>query len=274
MKQFRRRRIGDSETSLASQLMGLSLFIMLLAFFIVLNAISSDQQKKSTRVLNSLASTFGVEFDGADMQPSTVPEEEEAQGKGDALDQMEALFRAQITGVEAFQDKGRGFMHIRMPLERFSAAVMALGQGSLKDGGNGAGGGFFLPTLVSLMKSSEAGHPYRMDIIYNLPRNPALMQNDDPRQVTAATERLTGFARQLGETGLPPRLLSIGLHKAAEEKDVGAIDLFFRVHTPFSPVEGAEAAAETGNAGAGEKAKTEAAPQGESAPTTQEGKTP
>ena len=57
-----RRRRGSAGTakSVSSQLLGLSLFIMLLAFFIVLNAISNFEESKIKPVMANLSHTFAA----------------------------------------------------------------------------------------------------------------------------------------------------------------------------------------------------------------------
>ena len=58
MKHRRRKISGDSGGSSGGQLLAMSLFIMLLAFFIVLNAISNYENSKVKPVLQSIELTF------------------------------------------------------------------------------------------------------------------------------------------------------------------------------------------------------------------------
>jgi hypothetical protein len=92
---------------------------------------------------------------------------------------------------------------------------------------------FFLPTLVSIMKSSQQGLPYRMDMVLHVKDNPALMQNRDPKKLGQVLSRGARFADQLQKSGLPQKLIGVGI----EEGDVNTIDIVFRPHEPFTPIE-------------------------------------
>ncbi len=212
---------------MASQLMGLSLFIMLLAFFIVLNAISNFDEVKQHKTIASVTETFGSEMAEEDLKPSVRPDEEKSINEGDTLDKMEALFNAHIAGILVEQDKERGVMHMRMPLEKFEAAVAGITGGADDEEAN------FAQTVITLMKTEARGHPYRMDMVVNVEQAPAQMQNEMPKKTGQIMQRAAALGIQLENNGLPKRLMSVGLNKGT----VGDIDLYFRKHTPFSPVD-------------------------------------
>ena len=105
---------------MANQYLGLSLFIMLLSFFIILNSMSNFDEIKSSPVLNSISMTFAQEK----VEDHTDPgfEEDTTQDSvrsGDTLDQLEELFRSQITGIEAEKNRLGTMMHVRIPLSQF-----------------------------------------------------------------------------------------------------------------------------------------------------------
>lgn len=229
----RRRRIigGGTVVTLGSQLLSLSLFIMLLAFFIVLNAISSYEQTKVNPVVESISYAFASRLAAqqGDDHPSTGRSDETSSGEGDVLERMEALFTAEIPGAHTVVSQGRGEMYVRMPFDELEAAVIAAGRSA---GSSGVKKTPFLPTLVGLMKSDAAGRPYRMDMLLNIDANPAQMQNEKPGELGASLKRISRIAQRLESAGLSPRLISAGVQKGKD----GTVELLFRRHIPFNPL--------------------------------------
>jgi len=232
IKNRRRRNTSQTGAGAPTQLLNLSLFIMLLAFFIVLNALSSFEEVKSRPVMESLDQAFSSKIVKRDVLPSTVPDPVKSINEGDTVDRLDALFNAQISAFEATKSKSRGIMHVKLPVEEFSKAIMAVGQDDLTETKTiTASKKFFLPTLISILKSSEAGAPYRMDVVVHVSENPANMQNLQPAEMDRIINRVGQFSRKLEEAGMPQNLLSIGLQKGPEDE----VELFFRRHEPFSP---------------------------------------
>lgn len=236
--RHRRRRIETtgSDGGGGMQVLGLSLFIMLLAFFIVINAISSFEENKSSPVLQSLEQAFASRIaEQGDQQPSVAKSAEKALGEGHVLDRMQALFKSQIPDFDASVNKKRGTMHIEMSWADFNAAVLSLSGG----GANQVSGQqeYFLSALVALMKNASAGQPYRMDILLTLEDNPALLHNSEPQTMLRAGRVLTQAAAAIEKTGLPEKYLSIGV----KEGKRGMVEIFFQPHIPFNPLSGAAA---------------------------------
>jgi len=239
-KVRRRRRsvsTGDAK-SVSSQLLGLSLFIMLLAFFIVLNAISSYEETKVRPIMQSLGYTFASDMvdPSREDEPSVSEDEAKSIEEGDALERIKALFASQIPGYEAALSHRTGALYVKVPYDDFEAAVMALGQrNALQQEEKNAQflKGFFLPTLIALMKTDSMGMPYRMDMVLNLSDNPAALQNERPQQIAAMTKRMAAISQKLEAAGLSTKLVSMGMQKG----EVGTIELLFRQHVPYSPVD-------------------------------------
>jgi len=238
MIKNRRRRIASQAGSGApTQLLNLSLFIMLLAFFIVLNALSSFEEVKSRPVMESLDQAFSSKIVKRDILPSSVPDPVKSINEGDTVDRLDALFKAQISAFEATKSKSRGIMHVKLPLDEFSKAIMAVGQDDLTETKTiTASKKFFLPTLISILKSDQAGAPYRMDVVINVSENPANMQNLNPEEMDRIIDRVGQFSRKLERAGMPQNLLSVGLQKGPEDE----VEIFFRRHEPFPPSQSTE----------------------------------
>lgn len=234
--QFRRRKVNAAppQQSGGGQVLALSLFIMLLAFFIVLNAISSFEQTKVRPIMQSLEYAFATKLiDQEAPQPSVTKSPEKAQNEGDTLERLKALFSSQIPGSDPRVNRSRGVMHLTVSYEEFETAVFSIGQAVDASAEQAAGfSGNFLPMLVALLRNDSVGVPYRMDIMLNLPENPAHLQNQDPEQVAMAMRGLSMLAQKLEDAGLAQKLLSVGLQKGKS----GTVDLFFRPHIPFNPL--------------------------------------
>ena len=76
---------------MANQFLGLSLFIMLLSFFIILNAISSFEITKTQPILNSLSMTFASKQTDQQIIPGKVVSQSSQKMEGSALDKIEAF---------------------------------------------------------------------------------------------------------------------------------------------------------------------------------------
>ncbi len=237
MRNRRRRVSTGTSGGIAGQLLGLSLFVMMLAFFIILNAISSLDQTKARPVINSVGATFGARvFDEEVMDsPSVTKNEEKSVNEGNTVERIKALFSSQLPSAKLVVDERRGEMYAKVPYDDFESAVMAVGQGGRMDGASpeaAAFGKFFLPTLVALMKTDATGAPYRMDILVNIAENPAALQNDQPQQFAATINRIGGLAERIERAGLATKLISAGIKKG----DPKTVELIFRHHRPYNPL--------------------------------------
>ncbi len=216
---------------MANQFLGLSLFIMLLSFFIVLNSVSDFEIKKSNPVLNSLSLAFSLDT------PKQAPSEKaaaktEEMRKGSSLDKMQGLFEAKITGVEASQNRLGTVMHMRLPYAEFereitSSVLKNSGQDPLARQG-------FLPMLVSLLETKDSDEAYKMNMVVNLPISPAQALSEQNPEVFKTTKSLAAIALRLEKAGLPKKLITTGL----KQGDEGMIDIFFRRYEPFNPFVG------------------------------------
>ena len=225
---------------MANQFLGLSLFILLLSFFIILNRMSNFEENKSLPVVNSLAVAFSNKGAESNNPPSVAQDTTQASYReGDTLDRLQDLFRSQITGVDVKKNRLGTVMHVRVPLKKFEKEIMKQTpelQGSVLEGA----GGDFAPTLVSVLQTSNTKIPYRLDMILNVPASPAKLLNENPEEINARVKKVTAFAKRLEDSGLPKKLVSAGVGEGEE----GTIDLFFRRYMPFNPLGTQEPSAE------------------------------
>lgn len=233
---FRRRRRIESKpsSSTSGQMMTLSLFIMLLAFFIVLNSISSYEEEKTARVQRSVELAFSSSAQQEDYSPSVTPDPAKSINNGDAFERLEVLFESQISSFEMSKSQARGIMIVKVPYTKFSEAMLALDQKDLTKTPSRMDirENFFLPTLVSLLRTEIDGAPTRMEIYLNVDGNPAKIQNNEPQKLNEVMDKLGVFSAALEKQGIPQKLLNIGISKG----DSKFVNLVFKRYVPFSPV--------------------------------------
>ena len=220
---------------MANQFLGLSLFIMLLSFFIILNAISSFEITKTQPVLNSLSMTFAAKQTTEQIVPGKSKSETTQKREGSALDKLEALFKSQIAGVETKQNRLGTMMFVKMPFKDFQKAM----NNTLKAPKTSATGlptgtsdtMNFMPVLVSLLET-QRGVTYTMDMSYLTEAEPSVLLRDNGSLFNTANRSISNIAKQLEQAGLPKFQVSAGLKKGEE----GMAHLIFRRYEPFSPL--------------------------------------
>ena len=236
IKKRRRRNQTVSEGSVNSgQMMNLALFIMLLAFFIVLNAISSYEELKTEKVKRSIELAFSKDPDIKEDMPSVRDDPLKSLKEGHTFDRLDALFESQITSFESSHSKTIGVMMVKVPYDDFEKAIMTTGQKDLLQypSRQAVRGNFFLPTLVSLLRADIDGAPTRMEILINVDGNPAQMQNQEPLKIESTISTVGEFSQRLQTQGMPQKLINIGISNG----DPDYVDLVFRKYIPFSPIE-------------------------------------
>ena len=214
---------------MANQFLALSLFLMLLSFFIVLNSVSNfERQNAVPAVMNSLLLTFSSQERKVEPRPAPKPSEYEDQRKGDTINAVEGLFNAHIAGFEASRNRLGTVLHVSLPMQRFENAVDAAYFSEFDASESGEEQSFIL-TLVTVLRSAERGDPYRIDMVYNIPEDPVILKETDPNAFWAALKRASDLAENLEERGLPRKMMSVGLQKG----QIGYIDLYFYKYAPF-----------------------------------------
>ena len=232
VRKRRRRNESRTSSSNAGQTMNLSLFIMLLAFFIVLNTLSSYEELKTEQVRRSVELAFSKDPDVKEYLPSVKKDPLQALKEGHTFDRIDALFEAEIASFESVKSKSRGIMTVRVPFDTFSQAVFKVGQENVLQypSRKAVRGNFFLPTLVSLLRTDIDGAPTRMEILLNVKENPAELQNQKPVQLEEIIQTGGSLTQHLEEKGVPQKLLNIGVAKGNPK----FVDLVFRKYIPFS----------------------------------------
>ncbi|MFP4097244.1 MAG: hypothetical protein ACLFP8_01400 [Alphaproteobacteria bacterium] len=220
---------------MANQFLSLSLFLMLLSFFIVLNSMSVFEEKKAVpAVLNSLNLAFTgrartILQSYGNLGPSAIPTQGRgAQGEGDTLETLEGLFNAHLAGFQAKKNRLGTVMHVNLPIDSFER-VVKISSITAPQGGDATPLNFS-QTMVTLLRSAQAGNPYRLDIVYNLENDPIILMRGAPDAFKKALVRVSALTEILESKGLPKKMVSAGLMKGK----AGYVDLYFYRYKPLA----------------------------------------
>lgn len=216
---------------MANQFLSLSLFLMLLSFFIVLNSVSEFEDSKAEPILNSLSIAFTSKVSLKPVAPSIKQTEEtplkDGKKEGDTLKELEGLFNAHIANFTAKRNRFGTVMHVSLPIGRFESALAfnSYDQANIIADTKGA----FLPTMITVLRASENGKQYRIDMILNTASDPSVQNHANQPIFMRDMKRITNVATVLEQKGLPKKMISTGLKQGRE----GVLDLYFYLYKPF-----------------------------------------
>lgn len=217
---------------MANQFLGLSLFIMLLSFFIILNAVSNFEETKSKPVLNSLALTFSNKEAVDATPPGSSPIKTVTLQEGSTLDKIESLFRSQITNVQLKQNRLGTIMYARVPFKDFEKAIRkSLVISSENRPAEWTENLDVLPMLVSLLET-QRDTTYKMDMLLNISQSPSSLMTQAPEEFSVQNKKISGLAHILEQAGLPKHQVTAGLKQGED----GIVELLFRRYQPFNPL--------------------------------------
>ena len=214
---------------MANQFLALSMFVMLLSFFIILNALSNFEDIKAKPVLNSIALTFSKSTPEEPLAPNIVESQVTSNDEGDTLDKLQKLFSAHVVGVDAHQTRLGSMMHLRIPFSRFETSLMQPTRSSAGANQRLGAPGTLLPTMISLLQTRDTDIPYRVDMVLNTKERPAQAIVDQTEQTRLDMKKISRITQRLEDNGLEKKVMSAGLDKGEE----GMIDLYFSRYIPI-----------------------------------------
>jgi len=193
----------------------LSLFLLVLAFFILLVSISTVENVKSQAVMDSLTSTFTTV-----LPPSTDPTEFTTRD-GDILaghqfqDQISDIFATtmQVARVEIVQP-GR-MMRVKVPAE----SVFVLADTEIRPVAIP-----LLDRIVAALSGRPPGLQFYMEFVIG---SPYTTGTSLPIEQTLEVERAGTVAAQMADRGVPPDSIAVGI-KPGQPND---IEIWFHVRS-------------------------------------------
>ena len=206
---------GDDGTGRSSVFLFLALYLLVLAFFIMLVNISTLEEVKSKEVMNSLTSTF------ASLLPPTSELTDFVSRDGDVLAGQE--FHANIQGVfvTAIKVVRTGVIQpgreMRVVVE--SDALFFPGESRIREAQFP-----LLDRIVAALSGAPPGLRFEMDFVIG---SPYAVGKSLPIGQTLETSRASAFVRHMLSRGVPPDSVGIGLKPGSP----GEITLWFIVRS-------------------------------------------
>jgi hypothetical protein len=196
----------DKDRLMGTQFVYLSLFLLVLAFFILLVSISTIETNKSKAVMKSLSDAF----------TTIVPTGEEASDfsakEGDVL--AGSAFQEKITGLfaTAFRVakiqivKPGGLMQVDLP----TRTLFVDGEGRVRDSAH-----LFLDRLVAALGGRPPGFQFDVEIVIGAGKAPGAML---PAGRTLELTRAGAIAGEMLARGAPPESIAVGIAPAPPEQ--------------------------------------------------------
>ena len=203
---------------MVNQFLTLSLFIVLLSFFIILNSMASPDRSKAASALNSVSIAFSKQNKNELELSAQVESFSSSINEGSTIEKIEGLFDAQVPGIEIEKNRMGAQMTMLMEvreLEKFLAASRWYDPVRSNVSGSGTPE-TLIPLLVSLLNSPDDVQ-YSLDVMVHVPDNPALMHQEAPNVLRASTKVSGGFCDDVERLGLPPELVSCGVVRGQDD---------------------------------------------------------
>jgi hypothetical protein len=215
------KTISDAGQEISTLTLLLCLFIMLLAFFIVVASHATYRDDKVTEVLQSVDQVFAGRVFRDGPGPSMSEQPDHGSGQGQEMERLEALFRARIPGAEIRRIPDRGILSVEMTRDKFTKI---LDEPSTSDSASPAQDG----GLSALMTPSK-GMALQMEIWMIAAGDPL---QDTPQQRTERLRTLSDWAKALEARGVSSGRITIGLQAGDKER----VQLLFRPFVPYAPL--------------------------------------
>jgi hypothetical protein len=217
MSKYPLKKIDPPETSRQSSVvMTLSLFIMLLSFFLIMNANVDFSEARVQSVLRSIEDTFTTRVFRDGQGPSTRADAEHALGEGQALESMDAYFRSTFPGFEPQMIPSRGIMSVTIEQAKFEQIMF----GERKS---------YQKVLIEKMWSYDM---LQMEIWLNIQEDPGVASGRDAKSVSDMIRTTASWATNMEVAGLDKGRLTIGIKQGKP----GFVTVLFRNYKPYAPM--------------------------------------
>lgn len=199
-------RAQNNSGSDSAQVLSLSLFLMLLAFFIVLSTFSDFEENKVSAVQSSVEGAFSSDIMGETGTPAEAEGDDFAENSGQAFDDIEAVLKAQIGLISITRDADSGIMVVSVPEKSVFEDHLSPYDGNKTLAGE-------ITSIITRTQGKDIGFQVKVN-------------GHLDSQTLAPQEKIKGlgiFARSMIQKGIDPDAISIGLVQAKP----GYVDLIF-----------------------------------------------
>lgn len=187
----------------------LGLYLVVLAFFILLVTISTLEETKSKKVMDSLSSAFtSIVPPSADLRSFKAKD-------GDVLAGQE--FQQQITGIFATE---LGIDQVETVQPGRQMRLLLASDGLFFEGEDRIRPAMYplLDRTVAALSNRPAGLRYDLEFVIGTPT--AADGKTMPTEETLEVKRAGAFAKAMNERGIPPDSLSVGMRPGHENEIV------------------------------------------------------
>ena len=198
--------IADDDTRNRNMPLFLGLFLLILAFFILLVSMSTIKEDKTSAVIGSLSSTFS-RIAAPFMDPSNLSSMEGLQQAGQEFqDHITGIFSSslQVATVEVL--KPGKILQVELPLQTLFAEGDTVVRPVVIP---------ILDRIIASLGNRPIGIKYDLEFVMGTP-----VDKNGETPVTQGIElaRLGSFARELLRRGAPPDSISVGLVPGVKDK--------------------------------------------------------
>lgn len=184
----------------------LSLFFLILAFFIVLVAISTVEETKSKAVMHSLTSTFATLLPTGDKPTDFTAKEGEVLGRQEFQEKVTGIFATSLQVAKVKVVKPGSLMRARMP----ASAMFYEGETRFRQNVFP-----FMDRTIAALGSRPPGLRFDMEFVIGAPYTD---NTNLPADETLEMARAGSFVREMIARGAPPDSISIGLSPGDPEQ--------------------------------------------------------
>lgn len=215
MLKNRRSIISTKHSGDTNQLTTLSLFLMLLAFFIVLNVNSNYEVSRSVPVLQSIERTFSPKVVGYEEKENSATEsQQKVTGQANAIDQLQATFKAEIPGLKVTVKKDLDLMSTTISRLKFRNMILEKSPAISR-----------IREILNRFIESDKG--YVMDMVFYFEQDPAKESFDSPENYKNFLKEVQRYIPLLQEAGFDRRTISLSFFKG----NVDDVTLMFKTRT-------------------------------------------
>jgi hypothetical protein len=212
-------RAPREQRSPPTQFLILSLFLLLLAFFIALTAGAEFDDNKTDPILNSLEDSFPVNRLRGQGVPSVIEQPDIGRDAGQALDQIEGIFKSPLFPFESRTKREKGAVIVTMSVkeveELLDIAPLSITTPIKRQS--------FLASLSGLIQPQNADHNLMMSIIVYSGRHPSRLAVIDRAVLTARILQAETYVLAFEQQGLNPAYMMIGIQRG----DAGQVSFIF-----------------------------------------------
>lgn len=195
------------------QYLMLSLFLLLLAFFIALTANANFDDTKTVSVLASLEEVFPVKHLRGQGAPSMNDAASRGTDAGAALSRIEGLFKSDVFPFSVMARQNEGTLVVAVSSKTMFDIINPANSAVLTPVQRQS----FLAALARLLNPAKNHSGIVMAIEIYTDQSPARLAAENPDRLNAVVNRAEDIVIGLVDGGLPPERMVTGIREGQEE---------------------------------------------------------